>query len=488
LLIEHDRAAELPAFVAAAPSVAALTAMLGGAGADRQLVDDLVSEGILSDRSTDSHPGPTTGKRVTFSRSGIEFTGIDTVARAIYRVLWPVLSSWAGRMTVGALVITGVASLIMGRPGGLQVSQHPWVDATVGLLLSYALSGVHELAHAVTLVHYGRTPKSAGCGFYWGSVCFYVDSSDGITLPRRARIINALAGLATDLVTASVLFTLSHAFAGVTLIMAVCWRVGVTQLIGIVENGLPILEVDGHVAFADYLDEPDLSPRSRDALSRRLRGQTPSAGEPSWLAAYGALSVVGGIALMVAGTWVWWLAAGDLIVSLLGGSIVDMLLGFYIVVPFALAVMFSAIGLALEFFTKLPAADADPATAPDADISRPVQDTVRFAAAASHPGGAGHPRDLDTIAFSRRAYRPSEQPTVSLTTTGPSQRVDGTRNGRTRRLANDATVRMPVRQALPSTADTVQHRTAGAAHPAWPASNVTPTDTQGTTIHVRHVR
>ncbi len=130
------------------------------------------------------------------------------------------------------------SSLFLGRPAGPQVSHHPWVDATVGLILGLALAGMHELAHAVTLVHYGRTPRSAGCGFYWGALCFYIDSSDGMTLPRKARIINALAGLAVDLVTASVLFTLSHAFAGVTLIAAVCWRIAVIQVIGVVENGL----------------------------------------------------------------------------------------------------------------------------------------------------------------------------------------------------------------------------------------------------------
>jgi putative peptide zinc metalloprotease protein len=32
-------------------------------------------------------------------------------------------------------------------------------------------------------------------------------------------------------------------------------------------NALPILEVDGHWPLADYLDEPDLAPRARDALA-----------------------------------------------------------------------------------------------------------------------------------------------------------------------------------------------------------------------------
>ncbi len=350
LLIEHQRAAGLPELIRHTPNEEQLIAWLGDTDADRRLVEDLVSERILSDQST-REPQANTTKRVSFSRSGIEITGIDTVARAVHRMVWPILRSWPGRVVVGAVLLAGVVSLIIGRPDSPQVSQHPWVDATVGLTLGFALAGLHELAHAVALVHYGRTPRSAGCGFYWGTLCFYVDSSDGITLPRRARIINALAGLAVDVVTASALLTLSHAFAGIALITGVCWRIAVTQLIGVVENGLPILEVDGHIALSDYLDEPDLSPRSREALSRRLRRRKRE-DQPSWLAAYGAFSLIGGIVLMAGSAWAWWLTAEDLVMSLFSGNLVEILLGLYILVPFALAVLFSTMGLAFEMLAR----------------------------------------------------------------------------------------------------------------------------------------
>lgn len=353
LLIAHDRAADLPAFVSDAGTVGDLVARLGDTDADRQLVDDLIDEHVLSDSATTTAtPADSTRKRVTFSRSGIEFTGIDAVARATHRVVMPVLQSWLGRIALSALVIAGAIALIVGRPDGPQVSAHPWVDATLGLILGFAIAGLHELGHAVSLVHYGRTPRAAGCGFYWGSLCFYVDCSDGITLPRRARVINALAGLAVDIVTLSVLLIMSHTFAGSVLLLSVCWRLAITQVIGIFENGLPILEVDGHIALADYLDEPDLSPRSRDALVRRLRGIDTDEDGPSWLAAYGAFSIIGGIVLLVLSTWFWWLAAGDLVTALFTGNVIEMLLGLYIIVPLVLAAVFSMIGLAVEMASK----------------------------------------------------------------------------------------------------------------------------------------
>jgi hypothetical protein len=215
--------------------------LLGGSDADHQVVADLVAERIVADPTVSvREPHARSGKRMVFTRSGVEFTGIDGIAWRVHR--------------------------------------------------------------------------------YWGASCFYVDSSDGTTLTRRARIINALAGL--------------------------------------IENGLPILEVDGQVAFADYLDEPDLLPRSREALRGKLRG-VHHHDRPSWLAAYGAVSLIGGIVLLVTSTWVWWLAAGDMISALLGGNLAEILLGLYVIVPVALAALFSTIGLAVELVTKPTAVKHD---------------------------------------------------------------------------------------------------------------------------------
>ncbi len=351
LLVEHVKAAQLPERLGDATGPDELVELLGGTNADRQLIDDLVSERIVIGQEAPAPMAGNPAKRVVFTRSGIEFTGIDAVARVVHRIAMPVVVSRTGRIAIGLLVIAGAVALFMGRPSGPQVSGHPWIDATVGLALGLALAALHELAHAVALVHYGRTPRRAGCGFYWGALCFYVDSSDGITLPRRARIINALAGLAVDLVTTAVLLLIAHGFAATVLIVSVCWRIAILQLIGIVENLLPILEVDGQIAFSDYLDEPDLSSRSREALARKLRG-IPHDDQPSWLAAYGAFSLIGGVVLLATSAWLWWLAAGELIRALFTGNPAEILLGLYVVVPFALGAIFSTVGLVIEVVAK----------------------------------------------------------------------------------------------------------------------------------------
>lgn len=349
-LVEHGRSADLPELVGQASGATDLVGLLGGADTDSTLVSDLVAADILVGPARDDTGASASPKRVVFTRSGVEFTGIATVARFVHRIAMPVVLSWPGRVAIVAVLIAGVWALALGRPAGPQVSQHPWVDATLGLAVGFGCAALHELAHAVALVHFGRTPRRAGCGFYWGSLCFYVDSSDGITLPRRARIINALSGIGVDAVTTSILLVVSQ-LSTTVLVVAVCWRIAILGLVDMVTNGLPILEVDGHIALTDYLDEPDLSPRSREALARRLRGVKHTE-QPRWLPAFGAFSLVGGVLLLVGGTWVWWLAVADLVGSLFGGNPAEILLGLYVVVPFALSIVFSTIGLLLELVTR----------------------------------------------------------------------------------------------------------------------------------------
>ncbi len=99
---------------------------------------------------------------------------------------------------------------------------------------------------------------------------FYVDSTPALTLPRRQRVVQALAGLAADAVTTSILAVLAVLAQPRIdpLLAAVFWRRAVLNAIAIVLNALPVLEVDGHLgASPTYLDEPGSgAPRPEAAL------------------------------------------------------------------------------------------------------------------------------------------------------------------------------------------------------------------------------
>lgn len=343
-LLEHPRAAELPDLLAAGPSATELAEQLGDPSGT-QLVAEMTEVGILRDPTVEAPPA-TPPVRVTVTRFGVEVTGIDRPAQWFARRVVPLLASWPGRVLIGAVVVAGVWSLLMGRPDGPTVSARPWVDAVLGFAIGLGCSAMHEFAHAVALAHYGRRSRRAGFGFYWGAVSFYVDSTEALTLPRRARVTQALVGLAVDIVTLCLLATIAQVSTSV-LLTAVAWRLALLGLVDVVVNLAPILQVDGHWALADLLDEPDLGPRARSALGdvvRRRRDPTT----PRWLPWYGAFSLICGIGLLAASVWVFWWAAADLVVALFNGNVAEVVVGVLLVAPLVASILFSSLGLLLE--------------------------------------------------------------------------------------------------------------------------------------------
>lgn len=346
VLVEHPASSQLPSLLADDPSPEELARRLGPPrGAE--LVDELVRMGILV------HPTPglnaeanlRDSRPVSLSRSGLMIAGIGIPAIWINRHLLPALLTLPGRITIGVVVAAGVVALLIGRPDIPTVSDTPALEAVIMLASGLALTVLHELAHAVALVHFGRLPRRAGFGFYWGAVSFFVDSTPAMTLPRRARVIQALAGLATDVVTTAMLAIAAHLVAD-ELIAIILWRLAVLGVLDIVVNLAPILEVDGHWALADLLDEPDLAPRARRALGAALRNRLSK--DDRWLAVYGAFSLIAGLTLICLSVAVYWAVAGDLVIALFAGNPAEIALGVYYIGPVALGLLLSTLGLILE--------------------------------------------------------------------------------------------------------------------------------------------
>jgi putative peptide zinc metalloprotease protein len=342
MILDHPHASDLPAYLATDPDRDDLTRFLG-ADHGQHLVDDLVEVGLLCQTGHTSAAGRPAAapRRVAVTRSGVEVDGIAGPARRAHAVLAPMLRSWPCRLVLAAVIAVGAVALLTGPPEGPLVSAHPITDAAIGLLLTLALAAAHEFGHAVTLVHYGGTPRRAGFGFYWGAISFYVDSSDALTLSRRARVIQALAGLAVDVVTVCGVAILAHV-APSALLAGVFWRVALLGATDIAVNLLPLLQLDGHWALADYLDEPDLAARARAALGRLLRG---GRGTNWWLPLYGAASLTGGLALVLGSGYIWWTVVHDLLTSLFTGNFAEIVVGVLLVGPTAIGLLMSIIGM-----------------------------------------------------------------------------------------------------------------------------------------------
>lgn len=369
VLFEHPRAADFPTFLADDPDASVLAERLGPP-LDATVIDDLVDLRILTHHThththTDADAGTETGsgvddargggsspagagrgRGVRFTRSGIMFPGIAAPSRWIDRWLLPVILNPLGALVLAVVVIAGIVALLSGGPDLPSVSSSPAVEALLMVTIGMAATICHELAHAVAMVRFGRTPRRAGFGFYWGALSFFVDSTPAMTLPRHQRAIQALVGLAVDVVTTAVFAIAAYLLSDHPLIAIVLWRLAILSCVDIVINLAPILQVDGHWALADWLDEPDLGPRARRALGAALRGRVAS-GE-RWLAAYGGFSLLAGLVLIAVSASVFWVATGDLVLALFTGNVTDVLIGIYYVGPLVLGLFFSTVGLILE--------------------------------------------------------------------------------------------------------------------------------------------
>jgi hypothetical protein len=69
------------------------------------------------------------------------------------------------------------------------------------------------------------------------------------------------------------------------------------------------------------------------------------------MAAYGAVSLLAGFALIAVSVAIQWRVLGGLITALVTGSVTDILIGCYLVIPLAIAVIVSLAGLIRQAVT-----------------------------------------------------------------------------------------------------------------------------------------
>jgi CRP-like cAMP-binding protein len=137
------------------------------------------------------------------------------------------------------------------------------------LFLDYVMVFVHELGHALVLVHHGRHIKSAGFMIYFGSPAFFVESTDVLLLDKKARLAQSAAGPFADMVVAAVASLIAWAYPH-WVFSEVLYKFAVLNYISILMNLIPLLELDGYWLLSEAIDVPDLRPRSLRFLRHDL--------------------------------------------------------------------------------------------------------------------------------------------------------------------------------------------------------------------------
>ncbi len=203
------------------------------------------------------------------------------------------------------------------------------LQTVVLLAMDYVLTFIHELGHAVVLVHYERKVKSAGFMIYFGSPAFFVESADGLMLERRQRIVQSFAGPYAELVVSGIAALFLWAFPD-NPIAPFLYTWALLNYFVVFLNLIPLLELDGYWIFSDLIQVPDLRPRSlqfiRYDLWRKLRSRERITKQETGLALYGILGVAFTILSLYTAYFFWETVFGGLISELWNGGLVGKVL------------------------------------------------------------------------------------------------------------------------------------------------------------------
>jgi CRP-like cAMP-binding protein/Zn-dependent protease len=197
------------------------------------------------------------------------------------------------------------------------------------IVLDYVMVFCHELGHALVIVHNGRRIRSAGFQIYFGSPAFFVESSDGLMMPRRQQIIESFAGPFAQLVLAGIASVVAWTYPE-WILSETMYKFAVLNYLVVIMNLIPLLELDGYYILADLIEVPDLRERSlvfiRRDLFHKLRTREHFNKRDMGLLLYGVLGVLFTIFSLYTAYYYWQTVFGDLVSRLWAEGTVTRLL------------------------------------------------------------------------------------------------------------------------------------------------------------------
>jgi putative peptide zinc metalloprotease protein len=179
-------------------------------------------------------------------------------------VTFLVLLSFAGLFVFSYLV-----GARYGTP--LVVARRLVIGGAVFIAGRFLLVCFHELAHGLTLAHYGRRAGPSGFRLLFIFPYAFVDSSEAYFETRAHRIWISLAGPLSDF-TMAALFSIACAVSPPGNVREVLFQLAFAGYVGAFFNLNPFLDRDGYQILVEWLREPGLKQRAREQLRQRLTG------------------------------------------------------------------------------------------------------------------------------------------------------------------------------------------------------------------------
>jgi CRP-like cAMP-binding protein/Zn-dependent protease len=290
---------------------------------DRRYVD--------TDKAVQAALNPITARRQkarTFARSlTIEWNNANALVKWLYDHGLKLFFKRPVQVVSAALAAAGVVAFVLdARSNHFNLAGRSLAIAFVALIvLDYFMVFVHEIGHALILIHHGRRIRSAGFQIYFGSPAFFVDSTDGLMLDRKTQIWGSFAGPYAQMIVAAisalVALAVPHWFLSETL-----YRYAVLNYIVILMNLIPLLELDGYWLLTDLIQVPDLRPKSlsfvRNDFLHKLRSRERLTRQEWGLTAYAIVGTIFTVFSFYTSYFYWKTIFGGLIARLWNGGLV----------------------------------------------------------------------------------------------------------------------------------------------------------------------
>ncbi|MGD8475407.1 MAG: M50 family metallopeptidase, partial [Anaerolineae bacterium] len=227
--------------------------------------------------------------------------GLDRLMGRLYR--WGGFLLFTGPMQLLYILLSvaGVYCFSIALRGGYSLVASPSGSYLLGLVILLALQLlsilIHELAHALTVKHYGREVREAGAMIYFGFPGFFVDTTDIWLEGKRARLAVSWAGPYSGLVLAG-LASVAIAVWPEFSLSGTLFRFASVSYLLVFLNLNPLLKLDGYYLLMDWLEIPMLRNRSmaflRTGLPAKVQKLRSAAGGRAaylgWLREVGGLS------------------------------------------------------------------------------------------------------------------------------------------------------------------------------------------------------
>jgi putative peptide zinc metalloprotease protein len=226
----------------------------------------------------------------------------DFLQRHLGRVRW--VFARAVLRTLAVLIALAGATFLIHADAFADDVARQFSDMRGLLLLWLAypvVKGLHELAHAFAVRHYGGEVHAMGVTLLFLTPVPYVDASASAAFPsKHQRALVAGAGIATELLLAGAALALWLALEPGLLREAAAAIVVVGGVSTLLLNGNPLLRFDGYHVLCDLAELPNLAQRSRGFWLHQIRRHAmgvPGAGfagvapgERPWLLGYAPLA------------------------------------------------------------------------------------------------------------------------------------------------------------------------------------------------------